>query len=203
MTASFHLCSCSITAPTPFCAEDPTPSPSESGPGTRSSPSGASRPARLWTPSLAARVAAADRRARAQAVPLQPSGSRFQTRWFLLLHLWHHLETVPEPFSYPTRRFLHTRDWRCLHGLLRSSTCYVSGHRHRGFTSDLFSFQPRPELGGSPVETRLHPWLTAKPVLCTLAPLYSPCIYSRRLNYGAFRRNQCSGKLTLLPSQTR
>ncbi len=27
--------------------------------------------------------------------------------------------------------------------------------------------------------------------------------YSRRLNYGAFRRNQCLGKLTLLPSQTR
>jgi hypothetical protein len=28
----------------------------------------------------------------------------------------------------------------------------------RGWTSDLFSSQPRPELGGSPVDTCLHPW---------------------------------------------
>jgi hypothetical protein len=34
----------------------------------------------------------------------------------------------------------------------------VNGHRHRGWTSDLFSSQPRPELGGSPVDTCLHPW---------------------------------------------
>jgi hypothetical protein len=34
----------------------------------------------------------------------------------------------------------------------------VSGHRPRGWTSDLFSSQPRPELGGSPVENCLHPW---------------------------------------------
>jgi hypothetical protein len=30
--------------------------------------------------------------------------------------------------------------------------------------------------GGSSVETCLHPWLTVKPVGCTLASLYSPCI---------------------------
>jgi hypothetical protein len=34
----------------------------------------------------------------------------------------------------------------------------VNGHRNRGWTSDLFSSQPRPELGGSPVNTWLHPY---------------------------------------------
>jgi hypothetical protein len=33
----------------------------------------------------------------------------------------------------------------------------VNGHRPRGWTSDLFPFQPRSELGGSPVDTCLHP----------------------------------------------
>jgi hypothetical protein len=62
VAASSHLSSHSMTAPTPFCAVDPAPLPSESGPGMRSSPSATSRPARQWTPSLASRVAAADRR---------------------------------------------------------------------------------------------------------------------------------------------
>jgi hypothetical protein len=74
-----HLCSRYTTAPTPSCAVAPAPSPSELGHGMRSSPSATSRPARQWTPSLAARIAAADRWARAQAVRPQPSGSRFQT----------------------------------------------------------------------------------------------------------------------------
>jgi hypothetical protein len=43
-----------------FCARDPAPSPSESGRGTRSSLSVASRPPRPRTPSLAVRVATAD-----------------------------------------------------------------------------------------------------------------------------------------------
>jgi hypothetical protein len=110
----------------------PAPSPSESGPGTRSSPSAASRLARLWTPRLAARVAAADRRVHTQAVLPQPSGSRFQTRWFLHLPLRRCHETVPEPFSYPARRFLHARDRRRLHRCHRRSTRPVNGHRHRG-----------------------------------------------------------------------
>jgi transposase InsO family protein len=58
-------------------------------------------------------------------------------------------ETVPEPFSYPARRFLHTRDWQCHHRCHRRGTHPVNGHRHRGWPSDLFSSQPRPELGGS------------------------------------------------------
>jgi hypothetical protein len=65
--------------------------------------------------------------------------------------------TVPEPFSYPARRFLHTRDRRRLHSLHRHGTRLVNGHRPRGWTSDLFSSQPRPELSGSPVESWLHP----------------------------------------------
>jgi hypothetical protein len=110
----------------------PAPSPSESGRGTRLLPSAALRPARPRTPSLAARVAAADRRARAQAVLPQPSGSRFQTRWSLHLPLlWRRHETVPEPFSYPARRFLHARDRRRLHSLHRRGTRLVNGHHPR------------------------------------------------------------------------
>jgi hypothetical protein len=132
----------------------PALSPSESGPGTRSSPSAASRPARPRTPRLAAYVAAADRLVRTEAALPQPSGSRFQTPWFLHLPFRRHHETVLEPFSYPARRFLHARR---LHRCHRHSTHPVNGHRQRGWTSDLFSFQPRPELGGSPVDTCLHP----------------------------------------------
>jgi hypothetical protein len=54
--ASSHPFSSSTTAPTPSYAAGPAPSPSESGPGTRSSPSAASRLVRPRTPSLAARV---------------------------------------------------------------------------------------------------------------------------------------------------
>jgi hypothetical protein len=63
-------------------------------------------------------------------------------------------QTVPEPFSYPARRFLHARDWR----RHRRGTCPVNGHRNKGWTSDLFSSRPRPELRGFPVDTCVHPW---------------------------------------------
>ncbi len=82
----------------------------------------------------------------------------FQTYWFLhlLLH-WRFQATVPEPFSYPVRRFLLARNlWR-LHSLHKGGTCPVRGHCPRGWTSDLFSSQPRPKLGGSPVESCLRP----------------------------------------------
>jgi hypothetical protein len=163
-------------APTPFCTAAPAPSPSESGHGARSSPSAASRPAQQRTPSLAARITAADCRVRTQAVLPQPNRSRFQTRWYLHLPIWRRLERVPEPFSYPAKRFLHARDWRRHHRLYRSGTHPVNGHRHRGLTSDLFSCQPRPELGGNPVDTCLHPWLKVKPDGCTPVNLYSVCI---------------------------
>ncbi len=96
------------------------------------SPSAASRPARPRTPRLAARVAAADRRVRIQEVLPQPSGSRFQTRWFLHLPLQRRHETVPEPFSYPARRFLHAQDRRRLHRCHRRGTCPVNEYRQRG-----------------------------------------------------------------------
>jgi hypothetical protein len=108
--AWFHPFSRSTTAPTQSCTAAPAPSPSESGRGTRWLPSAASRFARMWTPHLAARVAAADRRVCTQAVLPQPSGSCFQTCWFLHLLFRCHHETVPEPFSYLARRFLHARD---------------------------------------------------------------------------------------------
>jgi hypothetical protein len=158
--AWFHHFSHSTTAPTRFCAADPAPSPSESGREMRWSPSAASRLSRPWTRRLAAHVAAADRRVRTQVVLPQPSGSRFQTRWFLHLPLRRRHETVPEPFSYPARRILHAWDRRHLHRC--HSTLPINGHRHEGWTSDLFSSQPRPELGGSPVDTCLHPWLAVR-----------------------------------------
>jgi hypothetical protein len=85
--ASSHPFSCSTTAPTPSCAAGPAPSPYELGPRTRSSASAASRLAWPRTPRLAARLAAADCRVCTQAVLPQPSGSHFQTCWFLHLPL--------------------------------------------------------------------------------------------------------------------
>ncbi len=172
--ASSHPFSRSTTAPTPSCAADPAPSPSKSGPGTRSSPSAASRLAQPRTPRLAACVAAADRRVLTQAVLPQPSGSRFQTRWFLHLPLRRLYSLVPEPFSYPARRFLHARERRRHHRCHRHNTCPVNGHRHRGWTSDLFFSQPRPELGGSPVDTCVHPWRQSD----QLGVLHQPCTAS-------------------------
>jgi hypothetical protein len=111
-----------------FCAAAPAPSPSESGRGTRWLPSAALRLARPQMPCLAARVAAADRWARAQAVLPHPSGSRSQIRWSLhLLLLWRRHETVPEPFSYPVRRFLHAWDRRRHHRCHRHGTRPVNG----------------------------------------------------------------------------
>ncbi len=66
--AWFHPFSRSTTAPTRFCAAAPAPAPSESGRGTRWLPSAVLRLARPRMPRLAAHVAAADCRARAQAV---------------------------------------------------------------------------------------------------------------------------------------
>ncbi len=169
--ASSHPFNCSTTAPTPSCAADPAPSPSELGLGMRSSPSATSRLAWPRTPHLAARVAATDCQVRTQEIPRQPSGSRFQTRWFLHLPLRRRHETVPEPFSNPARRFLHTRDRRRHHRCHRRGTHPVNGHRHRGWTSDLFSSLPRPELGGSPVDTCVHPWRQSD----QLGVLHQPC----------------------------
>jgi hypothetical protein len=41
---------------------------------------------------------------------------------------------------------LHIRDRRHIHSLHKHGTHPVSGNCPRGWTSDLFSFQPRPEL---------------------------------------------------------
>jgi hypothetical protein len=154
----FLLLLCLDTIIVLICAAAPAPSSSEMGRGMRWSPSAASRLARPRTPRLAALVAAADHRVHTQAVLLQLSGSHFQTCWFLHLLFWRCHETVPEPFSYPARRFLQAWDWRCHDRCHRRGTRPVNGHRHRGWTSDLFSSQLRPELGGSPVDTCLHPW---------------------------------------------
>ncbi len=118
--ASSHPFSRSTTAPTPSCAVGSAPSPSESGPGTRS------RLVRPRTPRLAAR------RVLTQVALPPPSGSCSQTRWFLHLHSRRRHETVPEPFSYLARRFLDARDRRRLHRCHRRGTRRVNGHRQRG-----------------------------------------------------------------------
>jgi hypothetical protein len=130
--AWFHPFSRSTTVPMQSCAAAPAPSPSESGRGRRWSPSAALRLARLRTPRLAARVAAAVRWARTQVVLPQSSRSRFQTIRFLhlLLPQLRH-ETVPEPFSYPARRFLHVQERRRLRSIHRRGTRPVSEHRPR------------------------------------------------------------------------
>jgi hypothetical protein len=120
--ASSHPFSRFTTAPTLSCPADPAPSPSESGLRTRAWPSAASRLARPRTPRLAARITASDRRVCTQAVLPQPSGSRFQTCWFLHLPLRRRHEMVLEPFSYLARRFLHDWDRRRHHRCHRRGT---------------------------------------------------------------------------------
>jgi hypothetical protein len=98
--SSSRLSTALTMASTPSCGVDPALSPSGSVCRMRSSPSAAARPAQKWPPHLAVRDATANCRASAQAVPLPPSGSRFQTRWFLHLPLLRRCQaTVQEPFS--------------------------------------------------------------------------------------------------------
>jgi hypothetical protein len=78
--------------------------------------------------------------------------------------------------GHQARRCLHARDHRRHHRCHRCSTRPTNRHRHRGWTSDLFSFQARPELDESPVDTCLHPWSTVRSVGCTTVTLYSTCI---------------------------
>jgi hypothetical protein len=59
---------------------------------------------------------------------------------------------------------LHALDRRRHPCLYSSGTRTVSGHRHRGWTSDLSSCRPTPKLKGSPAETGVRPWLTVKPI---------------------------------------
>jgi hypothetical protein len=64
----------------------------------------------------------------------------------------------PGTVFLPVRRFLHARDGRHLHISTEAVPVPSTGTAPRGYTSDLFSSQPRPELRGSPVESCLHPW---------------------------------------------
>jgi hypothetical protein len=74
---------------------------------------------------------------------------------------------------------LHAWDRRRHHRCHRHGTRLVNGHRQRGWISDLFSSQPRPELGGSPVDTCLHPWSAVRPARCTPThwTVHVQCLY--------------------------
>jgi hypothetical protein len=176
--ASSHPFSRSTTAPTPSCAVDPAPSPSKSGPETRLSPSAASRHAWLRTPRLAARVAAADLWVRTQVVLPQLSRSRFQTSRFLHRLLQRCHETVPELFSYPTRRFLHAWDWQRHHRCHRHGTHHVKGHRGTATEvglGPLTSFPPsQGQSLGEPCGHLPTPPMV-RPVGCTPITLYCKC----------------------------
>ncbi len=82
--------------------------------------------------------------------PAATKRSHFKTRCYLHLPLlWRSLATVPEPFSYPARRFLHAWNRWHLYSLHRHGTRPVNGHRPRGWTSDLFSSSWGQSSGGS------------------------------------------------------
>jgi hypothetical protein len=52
----------------------------------------------------------------------------------------------------------------------------LSTYTARGRTSDLFSSQPRPELGGEHCGHLPTSLVTVQPVGCTPLPVYSTCI---------------------------
>jgi hypothetical protein len=100
----------------------------------------------------------------------------FSDRWFLhLLFPWHRQATVQELFFQLRTGFLHALG-RTASRLHSSGTRTISGNCLRDWASDLSSSRLTPEIEGSPVETWLHPWLTVKPVGCTVPPLYTPCL---------------------------
>jgi hypothetical protein len=130
--APSHLSTAPTIAPMPSVGVDPTPSPSGSGRGMRLSPSAASKPARKRMPHLAVCDAVANRWASAQAVLPPPSGSRFQTRWFLHLPLLRrHQAAVQETFFWSWTGLLNALDWRRHPSLHRSGSRTVSSHRLR------------------------------------------------------------------------
>jgi hypothetical protein len=171
---------CPMTVPTPSCSVNPTPSPSGLGRGKSSSPSAVSRPTRKWMPHLAIRDSSAHQRASAQAVLPPPSGSRFQTRWFLhLLPRWRQT-TVQELFFRLRTGFLHALDRQCHPGLHSSGTpapLAVTVSESGPLTSP---------PAGRRQSAGVALWRPAMPLVdgqtswpCTLATLYtvySPCI---------------------------
>ncbi len=80
-------------------------------------------------------------------------------------------------YHVPLRSSLSVNNCPCLHPLLLSCSsdimflCY-----HVSFNILFLCYHVYLPCMYHSVETWLHPWLTVKPVGCTLAPLYSPCI---------------------------
>ncbi len=141
-------------------------------------------------PHLAVRDTAADRQALArqpnqplptQAVQLLPSGSRFQTCWFLHLQLGRRQEAVQEQFfSHPVGGGF-CMPWTS--NTLVASTDTVSAVTADSANEvgplDIFSSKPTPELRGSPVEAYFGLLLSRRTQPLppsTHTVLYSPCI---------------------------
>jgi hypothetical protein len=130
----------------------------QSGRRMRWLPSAALRLARPRTPRLAARVSAADRRACAEAVLPQPSGSCFQTHWFLRLLLFNGAATRRSWNHFPTQRGGFCTPGTG--GAFTASTNTVpvpSAGTAREVGPLTSSPSQGQSWGGSPVESCLHP----------------------------------------------
>jgi hypothetical protein len=143
-------------------------------------------------PSLAAPDFAAEHQAQeqqlhqpppSQVVQLLPSGSHFQTRWFLHHRSRSSRESAGEPFfSYPAGRFLHAPGRQLFRSLHKGGTRSTSGNRLQGLTSDLIRSSSKASAQGGSCGGCLRPWFVARPARqqpCSPAPLYtvySPCI---------------------------
>ncbi len=82
----------------------------------------------------------------------------------------------PGTVFLPGEEILHAWDQRRLHGLHRRGTHLVKGHRPRGWTSDLYSSQPWPELWGALLRAGYTPgdhltsWVNS--TTCCTVPVY-------------------------------
>jgi hypothetical protein len=166
--ASSLLSTAPMTAPMQSCGMDPAPSPSQGG-RMRSSPSAASRPARK--PHLAACDATADRQASVQAIPRHKGGIDCRPTGFSAFSS----SGAAQQWSrncFSGRRPVFCMSWTG--GAIPVSTASVpapsavTASEIWPLTSPHAGWHQSSGLGGSPVETWLHPWLTVKPVWCTV-----------------------------------
>ncbi len=175
VAVSFHLFSRSTTAPVPFCTVAPAPSPSESGQEMRSLLSATSRPAWQQTPRLAACNATADHWVRARRSCRNQAGLIFRRAGIYTFFPGTASKRSGTVFLPGEEVFAHLGPQQRLHSLHRRCTRPINGHRQRGWTSDLFSFQPRPELGGalwraaSPGDSQTSPAYHSNPVQYVIA----------------------------------
>jgi hypothetical protein len=159
-----HPFSRSMTALKPSCAVGPAPSPSESGPGTRLSPVSHLK-------ACTAADATPGSPHRHGRLPGSHPGGPPATKW---------VSFSDPPVSSPSPPALPRDGPGTVSYLARCHRCSthpVNGHRHRGWTSDLFSYQPaEARAQGEPCGHLPTALATVRPVGCTPITLYCTCI---------------------------